>query len=79
MLESARQAHLAGTPMSRHVHLPGRIYVTLETAEKTYVKGRTYLCPNDAYVAFYNSELLCGRLGKATLGAGNKAGLFQVS
>ena len=25
-----------------------------------------------------NSELLAGRLGKATLGGGNKAGLFQV-
>ena len=30
------------------------------------------------YVCFRNSELLSGRLGKVTLGSGNKAGLFYV-
>ena len=32
----------------------------------------------DGYICFRNSQLMCGRLGKATLGGGNKAGLFQV-
>ncbi len=36
------------------------------------------MCPRDGYVLFRNSELLCGRLGKQTLGGGNKASLFQV-
>ena len=38
-----------------------------------------HMCPKDGYVCFRNSQLLCGRLGKATLGGGNKAGLFQVT
>ncbi len=32
----------------------------------------------DGYVVFRNSELLAGQLGKATLGNGNKKGLFAV-
>ena len=35
------------------------------------------LCP-PRWVCFRNSELVSGRLGKATLGGGNKSGLFQV-
>ena len=31
-----------------------------------------------SYVCFRNSELLSGRLGKVTLGSGNKAGLFYA-
>ena len=52
--------------------------MNLEVAEKTHVTGRGVLCPRDGYVVFRNSDLVCGRLGKATLGGGNKAGLFQV-
>ena len=40
--------------------------------------GGEHMCPADGYICFRNSQLLCGRLGKATLGGGNKAGLFQV-
>lgn len=54
------------------------LFINLETAEKIYTKQGEHMCPMDGYVAFRNSELLCGRLGKATLGGGNKAGLFQV-
>lgn len=36
------------------------------------------MCPHDGWVAFRNSELICGRLGKVTLGGGSKASLFQV-
>lgn len=32
----------------------------------------------DGFVCFYNSHLISGRLGKVTLGGGNKSGLFQV-
>ncbi|CAL8471480.1 g11022 [Coccomyxa elongata] len=55
-----------------------RLLVNLETAEKTHVKGRGVMCPRDGFVVFQNSTLMCGRLGKVTLGGGNKSGLFQV-
>ena len=55
-----------------------RIHVNLETKEKMHITGRGHACPEDGYVCFRNSELLTGRVGKATLGGGNKAGLFQV-
>ena len=53
--------------------------MNLETIEKkNYTKGRGHMCPSDGFVCFRNSELLTGRLGKATLGDGNKDGLFHV-
>eukprot|EP00232_Nephroselmis_pyriformis_P008411 CAMPEP_0182876754 /NCGR_PEP_ID=MMETSP0034_2-20130328/14327_1 /TAXON_ID=156128 /ORGANISM="Nephroselmis pyriformis, Strain CCMP717" /LENGTH=1384 /DNA_ID=CAMNT_0025009559 /DNA_START=143 /DNA_END=4294 /DNA_ORIENTATION=- len=56
-----------------------RVLINTECAEKTYSKmGRTHMCPMDGYVAFHNSELISGQLGKATLGGGNKGGLFNV-
>ncbi|CAG9460748.1 unnamed protein product [Pedinophyceae sp. YPF-701] len=55
-----------------------RVFVTCETMEKVYVRGRGPLCPNEGFVLVRNSELLCGRLGKMTLGGGNKNGLFAV-
>ena len=51
--------------------------MNLETKEKIYTAGE-HMCPMDGYICFRNSQLMCGRLGKATLGGGNKAGLFQV-
>ena len=54
------------------------MYVNLETKEKMYTGGE-HMCPADGWVCFRNSQLLCGRLGKATLGGGNKAGLYQVN
>ena len=58
---------------------PRRIFVNLETKEKkNYTKGREHMCPSDGFVCFRNSELLTGRLGKGTLGDGNKDGLFHV-
>lgn len=56
-----------------------RIFVNLETKEKNYCGQQKHMCPRDGWVCFHNSELVSGRLGKATLGGGNKAGLFQVS
>ena len=52
--------------------------MNLEGAERIYTKGAGPMCPRDGYVLFRNSELLCGRLGKQTLGGGNKASLFQA-
>ena len=64
-----------------------QIFVNLETKEKVYGTGGPpgakkrddlYMDLSDGYVAMWNSVLLCGRLGKATLGGGNKSGLFQI-
>ena len=56
-----------------------RIFVNLEVAEKNYSKNdNKHMCPRDGYVCIQNSEIMCGQLGKATLGSGNKNGLFYV-
>ncbi|KAK4741842.1 hypothetical protein SAY87_025430 [Trapa incisa] len=62
-----------------------RVYVNLTVKERTYTKPKSStdkeletMCPNDGFVYFRNSELISGQLGKATLGNGNKDGLFSV-
>ncbi|KAK9920884.1 hypothetical protein M0R45_029422 [Rubus argutus] len=62
-----------------------RVYLNLIVREKSYTSTRTEdgreteaMCPNDGFVYFRNSELLSGQLGKATLGNGNKDGLYSV-
>ena len=56
-----------------------QIFVNLEVAEKQYTKSDARaMCPEDGYVTIQNSEIVSGQLGKATLGSGNKAGLFYV-
>ncbi|XP_031486143.1 DNA-directed RNA polymerase III subunit 1 [Nymphaea colorata] len=59
-------------------HASMRIYVNLFLKEKNCMKNRGTMCPNDGFVYIRNSELLCGQVGKATLGNGNKSGLFSV-
>ncbi|KAI9196764.1 hypothetical protein LWI28_026830 [Acer negundo] len=66
-----------------------RVYLNLTAKEKTYCNklSRTNgdeeirietMCPNDGFVYIRNSELISGQLGKATLGNGNKDGLYSV-
>ncbi|CAJ2657296.1 unnamed protein product [Trifolium pratense] len=59
--------------------------VNLTVREKFYCtkhddrnREKKTMCPNDGFVYFHNSELISGQLGKATLGNGNKDGLFFV-
>uniref|UniRef100_A0A6M2EG35 DNA-directed RNA polymerase subunit n=1 Tax=Populus davidiana TaxID=266767 RepID=A0A6M2EG35_9ROSI len=66
-------------------HANVRVYVNLIVKEKNYSKPnkehkkeRETMCPNDGYVYFRNSELISGQLGKATLGNGNKDGLYSI-
>lgn len=54
------------------------VFVNLEVEERAYTKRGLHFCPAEGYVCFRGSELLSGRLGKVTLGSGNKAGLFYV-
>ncbi|GAB2216425.1 hypothetical protein Droror1_Dr00024198 [Drosera rotundifolia] len=65
-----------------------RVYVNLMVKEKIYMDPskrkstikcqEETMCPNDGWVYFRNSELISGRLGKATLGNGNRNGLYSV-
>ncbi|XP_010483650.1 PREDICTED: DNA-directed RNA polymerase III subunit 1 [Camelina sativa] len=59
-----------------------RVYVTLNVKEKNFKKGKRgfdeTMCANDGWVYFRNSELISGQLGKATLGNGNKDGLYSI-
>jgi DNA-directed RNA polymerase III subunit RPC1 len=57
-----------------------RVFVNLVVTEKNYNKKANIgsMCITDGYVCFRNSELISGQLGKATLGNGNKDGLFTV-
>ncbi|KMZ60143.1 DNA-directed RNA polymerase [Zostera marina] len=43
------------------------IFLTLAVRERGYTSGET-MCINDGYVYFMNSDLICGQLGKSTLG-----------
>ena len=52
--------------------------VNLKLPEKTYSKKEKCMCPSDGYVCIRDSVLLCGNLGKATLGTGSKEGLFAL-
>jgi DNA-directed RNA polymerase III subunit RPC1 len=54
------------------------ISVNIELEEKIYTGSGKQMCPKDGYVIFNHSELMCGNLGKATLGSGSKKGLFYA-
>ena len=51
------------------------VYVNTIVKEKNYTKDE-HMCPNDGWVIFQNSELICGNLCKTTMGSGSKTGLF---
>ncbi|KAJ4819747.1 DNA-directed RNA polymerase subunit [Rhynchospora pubera] len=54
-----------------------RVFLNLTVKEKIYIGNET-MCPADGWVYFRNSELISGQVGKATLGNGNKDGLYSV-
>ncbi|CAN8065151.1 unnamed protein product [Agarophyton chilense] len=63
---------------------PGTAYVTTEVAEKGYKKELIPpgefpgMCPRDTYVYFRGGELMCGQLGKKSLGDGSKNSVLYV-
>ncbi|XP_052199339.1 DNA-directed RNA polymerase III subunit 1 isoform X2 [Diospyros lotus] len=59
-------------------HANMRVYLNLTVREKSYSKSGETMCPNDGFVYVRNGELISGQLGKATLGNGNKDGLYSV-
>jgi DNA-directed RNA polymerase III subunit RPC1 len=52
-------------------------FVNVESKEKFYTKDE-HFCANDGFACFRNGELVCGNLGKQTLGGASKMGLFYV-
>lgn len=64
---------------------PSFALLTTEVKEKGFsMKGKTgpmnspVMCPKDAYVVFRGGELMCGQLGKKTLGDGSKPSILYV-
>ncbi|XP_047079531.1 DNA-directed RNA polymerase III subunit 1-like [Lolium rigidum] len=66
-----------------------KVFLNLTVEEKIYMKRKERdkktitvleetMCPNDGFVYFRNSELLCGQVGKKTLGNGSNEGMFSV-
>ncbi|GBG32582.1 DNA-directed RNA polymerase subunit [Hondaea fermentalgiana] len=56
------------------------VLVNLETQERSYEgndEDGPCMCPNEGYVIFRNSELICGCIGKGVLG-GSKSGIIYV-
>jgi DNA-directed RNA polymerase III subunit RPC1 len=51
--------------------------VNVESMERFYTKDK-FFCEEDGFVCFQNGELICGNLGKKTLGGDSKMGLFYV-
>ena len=51
--------------------------VNVESTEKFYTKNK-HMCIADGYVLIRDGDLLCGCLGKKTLGGESKKGLFYV-
>lgn len=51
--------------------------VNVETKEKFYTCDE-HFCAQDGYVSFHMGELVCGNLGKKTLGDSSKTSLFFV-
>jgi DNA-directed RNA polymerase III subunit RPC1 len=51
--------------------------VNVESKERFYTDHKA-MCSEDGYVLFYRGELMCGNLGKKTLGGESKHGLFYV-
>ncbi|QDZ25695.1 DNA-directed RNA polymerase [Chloropicon primus] len=52
--------------------------INLELPEKIYSKKDKSMCAVDGWVIIRESQLICGNLGKATLGTGSKEGLFAL-
>ena len=51
--------------------------VNVESMERFYTSNK-FFCSEDGYACFQNGELVCGNLGKKTLGGDSKSGLFYV-
>ena len=55
-----------------------KVFVNATVKEKFYSGKGEHMCPRDGWVVFKNSELLCGNLGKTTMGSESKTGLMYA-
>ena len=59
-------------------HKNSEINLNLRAKTKNYTGKDEEMCPNDGFVVMQNSELLCGRLDKSSLGSGSKSSFVYV-
>lgn len=53
-----------------------KVFVNTTVKEKFYSGKGEQMCHKDGWVIFKNSELMCGGLGKVTMGSESKTGLM---
>ena len=53
------------------------VRINLKAKNKKYTRNED-MCINDNYVIMRNSELLCGRMDKGTMGSGSKNSIFYL-
>lgn len=87
LVQSAARFVVGGVSRSGTSEEPSNVaYVTTEVAEKGFVSPRgiddiwwhDLMCPRDAYVIFRGGELMCGQLGKKSLGDGSKKSVLYI-
>ena len=61
------------SPLLANLEAPNKRYNTQRVSPEPL-----HMCPDDGYVCFQDSELLCGVMDKAWLGDGQKNGLFAI-
>eukprot|EP01103_Thecamoeba_quadrilineata_P014630 TRINITY_DN43_c1_g1_i1.p1 TRINITY_DN43_c1_g1~~TRINITY_DN43_c1_g1_i1.p1 ORF type:complete len:1495 (-),score=281.45 TRINITY_DN43_c1_g1_i1:137-4342(-) len=54
------------------------VQVSMEVKTRKYTKKNEYMCAEEGYVCFRNSEIISGRLDKTVLGGGSKDNLFHA-
>lgn len=82
---TTRPTHRGDEPFKDSGAVLGSLaHVTTELKEKgckmktTDIFNSAVMCPRDAYVCFRGGELMCGQIGKKTLGDGSKNSVLYV-
>jgi DNA-directed RNA polymerase III subunit RPC1 len=66
------------TPIQVNLEAKCREYVDPPPAPPGHRKRAPDMCPNDGWLVVRNSEVMCGRMDKSTVGSGKKDSIFYV-
>ncbi|KAI0842643.1 beta and beta-prime subunits of DNA dependent RNA-polymerase [Hypoxylon sp. FL0890] len=66
------------SPVKVNLDAKCREYVEPEKPQPGQKKRAPDMCPNDGWLVVRNSEVMCGRMDKSTVGAGKKDSIFYV-
>ncbi|OTA90479.1 hypothetical protein M434DRAFT_367966 [Hypoxylon sp. CO27-5] len=66
------------SPVKVNLDAKCREYVEPEKPQPGQKPRAPDMCPNDGWLVVRNSEVMCGRMDKSTVGAGKKASIFYV-